>query len=275
MDDWCLYCSWYCREPRDTLSVYLQCACALIKRDDGPDSNEEHEPMGDIQPVRFSRAEVLTDKDFSNCTDVELAELSRLMARLRFTTYRRRSRRQVPVPRNGDRPDLRRTVRWALKHQGEPVRRAYTSPSSTPRRLVLLLDVSGSMEAYARALLRFSHAAVVARTKVEVFLLGTRLTRVTKGLTSRDPDSALTTATAEVADWAGGTRSGDGFRQFNDEWGIRGMARGAVIVILSDGWDRGDPEVLGREMERLQRVAHQVIWVNPLKATPGYAPLAA
>ncbi len=249
---------------------------ALDSADDSDNNeNDDHEPMGDIQPVRFSRAEVLTNKDFAECTALELAELSRLMARLRFTTYRRRSRRQVAVNRRGDRPDLRRTVRWALKHQGEPVRRAYTSAASTPRRLVLILDVSGSMEAYARALLRFAHAAVVARSKVDVFVLGTRLTRVTKSLTSRDPDSAITKATADVKDWAGGTRLGDGFRQFNDEWGIRGMARGSVVVILSDGWDRGDPQLLGREMERLQRVAHQVVWVNPLKATPGYAPLAA
>lgn len=249
---------------------------ALDTGDDGDNiENDEHEPMGDVQEVRFSRAEVLTNKDFAECTPIELAELSRLMTRLRFTTYRRRSRRQVAVNRRGDRPDLRRTVRWALKHQGEPVHRAYTSAASTPRRLVLILDVSGSMDAYARALLRFAHAAVVARSKVEVFVLGTRLTRITKSLTSRDPDSAIGKATGEVQDWAGGTRLGDGFSEFNNEWGIRGMARGSVVVILSDGWDRGDPLVLGAEMERLQRVAHQVVWVNPLKATPGYAPLAA
>ena len=143
--------------------------------DDDVDDGDGDEPQGDVQQVRFSRAEVLTDKDFAECTAAELVELSALMARLRFTTHRRRSRRQVPSRSATERPDLRRTVRWALRHHGEPVKRAFTEPASRPRRLVLVLDVSGSMEPYARALLRFAHAAVVARAKVEVFVLGTRL----------------------------------------------------------------------------------------------------
>ena len=240
-----------------------------------PDTDDEAEPGDDIQAVRFSRAEVLTTKDFADCTKEELRELSTLMSRLRFTTYRRRSRRQVPVSGRGERPDLRRTVRWALRHQGEPMRRAFTVKATRPRRLVLVIDVSGSMEPYARALLRFSHAAVVARDRVEVFVLGTRLTRLTKHLTSRDPDAAIRKAFPQVKDWAGGTRLGEGMRAFNQEWGVRGMARGAVVVVLSDGWDRGDVQLLNDEMERLHRVTHQVVWVNPLKATPGYAPLAA
>ncbi len=248
---------------------------ALDIADDDDDDERDHEPAGDIQPVRFSSAEVLTDKDFADCTQEELAELTRLMSRLRFTTHRRLSRRYVPVKGVGDRPDLRRTVRWALRHQGEPVKRAYSGLATRPRRLVLVVDVSGSMESYARALIRFAHAAVVARSKVEVFVLGTRLTRLTRHLTSRDPDSAIRTAMPKVKDWAGGTRLGDGIQEFNNEWAIRGMARGAIVVILSDGWDRGDPEVLGQEMERLHRVTNQLVWVNPLKATPGYAPLAA
>ena len=130
------------------------------------------------------------------------------------------------------------------------------------------------MEPYARALLRFVHAAVAGRQKVEAFALGTRLTRLTRELSTRDPDTALRNAAGRVVDWSGGTRLGEGLRRFNDEWGQRGMARGAVVVILSDGWDRGDPALLGEQMARLQRVAHQVIWVNPLKVTPGYAPLA-
>jgi uncharacterized protein with von Willebrand factor type A (vWA) domain len=140
---------------------------------------------------------------------------------------------------------------------------------------VLLVDVSGSMESYARALLRFEHAAVVAGARVEAFTLGTRLTRLTRELSNRDPDAALRAATPAVEDWSGGTRLGETLRQFNDRWGIRGLARGAVVVILSDGWDRGDPELLATEMERLHRVTHQLVWVNPLKASPGYAPLAA
>jgi uncharacterized protein len=250
---------------------------ALDLGDDEPDAadDDESEGEGDIQAVRFSRAEVLTNKDFAECTEEEMAELSRLMAQLRFTTHQRLSRRRIPVRGRGDQPDLRRTVRWALRHQGEPLRRAFTRQSSRPRRLVLVIDVSGSMEPYARALLRFAHAAVVGRAKVEVFVLGTRLTRLTRHLTSRDPDAAIQRAFPQVKDWAGGTRLGEGIQQFNNEWGVRGMARGSVVVILSDGWDRGDTSLLSSEMERLQRVTHQIVWVNPLKATPGYAPLAA
>lgn len=249
-----------------------------LEMDDGddPDSNDEEQtPPGDVQAVRFSRTEILTDKDFGDCTKEELEQLSKLMTEMRFTTHRRSSRRQIPVKNRGDRPDLKRTVRWAIQHQGEPMKRAFTANATRPRRLVLVLDVSGSMETYARALIRFVHAAVVARGRVEAFALGTRLTRITRQLSNRDPDAAIRSATPDVKDWAGGTRLGEGIRQFNDEWGIRGMARGAVVVVLSDGWDRGDPSELAEQMERLHRVTHQLVWVNPLKATKGYAPLAA
>jgi uncharacterized protein with von Willebrand factor type A (vWA) domain len=169
---------------------------------------------------------------------------------------------------------VRRTVRRALRAGGEPVSRAFREPARRPRRLVLLCDVSGSMEPYARALVRFLHAAVVGGVKVEAFALGTRLTRITRELSSRDPDAAIAAAARRVLDWSGGTRLGDGLRAFNDQWGVPGMARGSVVVILSDGWDRGDPAVLSEQMARLHRIAHRVVWVNPLKATPGYAPLA-
>jgi uncharacterized protein with von Willebrand factor type A (vWA) domain len=178
----------------------------------------------------------------------------------------RPSRRRRPSSRLHGRPDLRRTVRRSLRAGGEVAPPAYRTTGTRPRPLVLLLDVSGSMEPYARAFVRFVHAAVVSRTRVEAFALGTRLTRVTRELSSRDPDAAV--------HWAGGTRLGEGLRAFNDEWGVRGMARGAIVVILSDGWDRGDPEALGEQMARLARVAHKIVWVNPLKASPGYAPLA-
>jgi uncharacterized protein with von Willebrand factor type A (vWA) domain len=132
------------------------------------------------------------------------------------------------------------------------------------------------MESYSRALLRFLHAAVAGRGRgrIEAFALGTRLTRLTRELGSHDPDAALAAASTAVPDWSGGTRLGPALRAFNDRWGVRGMARGAVVVILSDGWDRGEPEALAQEMARLHRVAHRVVWVNPLKASPGYAPLA-
>lgn len=243
--------------------------------DDEPDGGDESEESGDIEAVRFSRVEVLAEKDFSECTDAELAELSTLMTSLRFTSHRRRSRRQIPTKQTTNRHDLGRTVRLALRNHGEPIRWAHTTTAWRPRRLVMILDVSGSMESYSRALLRFAHASVVARNRVEVFTLGTRLTRVTRQLGNRDPDAAIRAVTPEVADWSGGTRLGEVVGDFNDRWGIRGMARGSVVVILSDGWDRGEPEVLAAQMARLHRVTHRLIWVNPLKATPGYAPLAA
>jgi uncharacterized protein with von Willebrand factor type A (vWA) domain len=162
----------------------------------------------------------------------------------------------------------------ALRSGGEPIERHFRRPSTRLRRLVLVLDVSGSMEPYARALLRFVHAAVAGRQKVEAFALGTRLTRITRELTSRDPDVALTAAAHRVTDWSGGTRLGDGLREFNDQWGVRGLARNSIVVILSDGWDRGDPDELAEQMQRLHRVTHRLVWVNPLKVTPGYAPLA-
>ncbi|MEZ5343083.1 MAG: VWA domain-containing protein [Acidimicrobiales bacterium] len=244
--------------------------------DDEPsDGDSDDDGDGDTQVLRFSRVEILTSKDFSECSQDELDELTQLMSTLRFSTYRRRSRRHVPSGRSGSLPDVRRTVRLAMKHQGEPIQRAFTEPAEKPRRLVLLLDVSGSMESYSRALIRFVHAAVVARNRVEAFAFGTRLTRVTRELSNRDPDAALRAATPTIADWSGGTRLGEVIKEFNDKWGIRGMARGAVVVVLSDGWDRGDADLLGEQMERLHRVTHRLIWVNPLRASPGYEPLAA
>jgi uncharacterized protein with von Willebrand factor type A (vWA) domain len=224
--------------------------------------------------VRYSRAEVLRQRDFAHYSPHEFAESRRLMDDLRMTGAMRRSRRLRASRRGRGRPDLRRTVRRAIRAGGEPISRAFVEPAERPRRLVLLCDVSGSMEAYARGLVRFLHAAVVGRGRVEAFAIGTRLTRITRELSSRDPDAAIAAAARRVTDWSGGTRLGEGLRQFNDEWGVRGMARGAVVVILSDGWDRGDPELLGEQMERLHRVAHRVVWVNPLKSSPNFAPLA-
>jgi uncharacterized protein len=248
----------------------------LAVDDGGDDTEPEQAAPSDEKTIelRFSATEVLRQKDFADYDDQELAEAHRLMGRLRFVGSPRRSLRLERTSRRTPRPDIRRTVRAALRTEGEPMRRYFRAPATRFRRLVLLLDVSGSMEPYARALLRFVQAAVAGRRRVEAFALGTRLTRLTRELGTRDPDRALRQAAHRVLDWSGGTRLGDGLRQFNDEWGVRGMARGAVVVILSDGWDRGDPEALGREMQRLGRVAHRIIWVNPLKVTPGYAPLA-
>jgi len=253
---------------RDVVVAFDTADDAAVAADDG------EPPGGDVQSVRYSRAEVLRERDFAHYSPEEFAEARRLMDDLRVTGAMRRSRRMRPSRHQRGRPDLRRTVRRAIRAGGEPIHRAYVAPSERPRRLVLLCDVSGSMETYARALVRFLHAAVVGRGSVEAFALGTRLTRITRELSSRDPDAAIAAAAHRVADWSGGTRLGEGLRTFNDEWGVRGMARGAVVVILSDGWDRGEPELLAEQMARLHRVAHKVVWVNPLKSSPDYAPLA-
>jgi uncharacterized protein with von Willebrand factor type A (vWA) domain len=250
-----------------------------IEMDDGEshddDDAQNAEPNDDPTiHLRFSAVEVLRRKDFGAYTNDELQVAQQLMSRLRFVGPPRQSSRLSASKRQHHRPDLRRTVRASLRAGGEPVRRYYREPGDRMRRLVLLLDVSGSMEPYARALLRFVQAAVAGRQRVEAFAMGTRLTRVTKELSSRDPDKALSLASQRVSDWSGGTRLGECLRRFNDEWGVRGMARGAIVVVLSDGWDRGDPLLLAEQMQRLQRITHNLIWVNPLKVTPGYAPLA-
>jgi uncharacterized protein with von Willebrand factor type A (vWA) domain len=261
--------------PEEVLHLTL-----AVDTDEEDDREGAAEPAGEDPTVtlRFSAVETLRHKDFAAYSRDELREAQQLMADLRLAGSPRRSRRLVKSKigrRSGQaRPDLRRTVHAALRAGGEPISQRYREPGERLRRLVLLLDVSGSMEPYARALLRFVQAAVAGRQRVEAFALGTRLTRVTRELSSRDPDRALAQAAGQVQDWSGGTRLGECLRRFNDQWGVRGMARGAIVVILSDGWDRGEPEVLAEQMARLQRVAHKVVWVNPLKVTPGYAPLA-
>jgi uncharacterized protein with von Willebrand factor type A (vWA) domain len=249
-----------------------------IAVDDGPEgSDDDTAAEASDDPaitLRWSRSEVLRHRDFASYSSDELHEAQQLMADLRLAGSLRPSRRMIRSRRPRGRLDLRRTVRHALRAEGEAIRTLHLEQGDRPRRLILLLDISGSMEPYARALLRFVHAAVAGRQKVEAFAIGTRLTRMTRELSSRDPDVALAKASDRVLDWSGGTRLGEGLKQFNDEWGVRGLARGAVVVVLSDGWDRGDPAVLGEQMARLSRVAHRIVWVNPLKVTPGYAPLA-
>lgn len=242
---------------------------------DGPDEDDAGDDNDDDSiTVRYSTTETLTQKDFADYSDEELAESRRLMEEILFMESCRRSRRRVPSRRARGALDIRRTVRQALRSAGEPAEIAREVPGSRQRRLVLLLDVSGSMEPYARALIGFVHASVASGARVEAFTLGTRLTRLTRELSQRDPDRALQAASRVVKDWSGGTRLGDGLGRFNDEWGCRGMARGATVVILSDGWDRGEPREMEIQMQRLARVAHRVVWVNPLKASPGYEPLA-
>jgi hypothetical protein len=244
---------------------------------DRPDADEGDAPEGEVLAVRWSAVEILRHQDLSALTAAEWAEAQRLISALGIAAETRPSRRTRPSRhRSRGHPDLRATMRRNMRTGGVPIRRSWRAPVERPRRLVLLLDVSGSMEPYARGLARFAHAAVAARRagRVEVFTMGTRLTRVTRELNGRDPDAALRSAARSVSDWSGGTRLGDSLQEFNDDWGVRGLARGAIVVICSDGWDRGDPELIGAEMRRLARVARRVVWVNPLKASPGYAPLA-
>ena len=247
---------------------------AIDTDDDDSATAGDRPPDADTVELRYSIAEVLRHRDFADYSPDELAEARRWMATLRVTGSPRRSLRLTPTRDRTRRPDLRRTVRAAVRTRGDPVERHFRRPATRYRRIVVLLDISGSMEPYARALLRFVQAAVAGRRRVEAFTLGTRLTRVTRELSSHDPDRALARATEAVADWSGGTRLGDGLEAFNREWGMRGLARGADVVVLSDGWDRGDPDELAEQMQRLARVAHRLIWVNPLKVSPGYAPLA-
>jgi uncharacterized protein with von Willebrand factor type A (vWA) domain len=234
---------------------------------DGEDSSEENERLY----ASASAVEALRRKDFSELTDQERAELDRLLAAFALPGERRPSRRHRPAPRGPI--DRRRTVSAALSAGGEPARLAHHRPRPRSRRVVLLVDVSGSMAPYADALLRFAHAARRGSSPVEVFTLGTRLTRVTRALTHRDPHVALRAVLAAVPDWSGGTRLGETMRIFLDRWGQRGLARGAVVVIFSDGWERGDTALLAEQMARLHRVAHRVVWVNPHVGKAGYEPV--
>ncbi len=234
---------------------------------------ERSESGEEAVTLRYSPVELLRRKDFAHYSPEEFAELQRLLADLRLSGALKKSRRLEPAPRG--RHDPRRTLRGAMRTGGEAVRHRFRRARVQPRKVVLLCDVSGSMAPYSRALLRFLHAGVIAGGRLEAFTIGTRLTRITRELSTRDPDRALRQASGAMKDISGGTRLGDAIKEFVDRWGQRGMARGAVVVVLSDGWDRGDVGVLAEQMRRIKRLAYRVIWVNPLKAAPGYKPLAA
>jgi uncharacterized protein len=237
----------------------------------GGERAEEDEP--DARPAAWSDVELLLDKDFAEYSDAERALARAVVAQLVRHGPMRRSRQLRPVRTRGVRPDLQRTLRASMRTGGEPLDRRWSERARKPRKLVLVCDVSGSMEPYARVLLQYLHAAVATHKRVEAFAFGTRLTRLTRELGERDPDRALARAAEAVDDWSGGTRIGAAMAVLNREHGRR-LGRGAVVVILSDGWDRGEPELLADEMARLRRSAHRVVWLNPLKAAPGYEPLA-
>jgi uncharacterized protein with von Willebrand factor type A (vWA) domain len=222
--------------------------------------------------TKASGDEVLRHRDVGELTIAERDQLRRLFALLLPAVPMRPSRRRRPGPHGS--VHARRTVRRALQDGGEVTRLMHHRARPRPRRVVLLIDVSGSMSPYADALLRFAHAAVRARpASTEVFTIGTRLTRVTRELRLRDPDKALAASGGAIPDWSGGTRIGEVLKAFLDRWGQRGTARGAVVVICSDGWERGGTELLGEQMARLQRLSHAIVWVNPHKGRLGYEPL--
>jgi len=221
-----------------------------------------------------STEERLRQTSFADLTDAELTGVRELVRRLVLSTPERRSRRIRPTRRRGDRLDLRRTVRAAHRTGGDPVRLVHATRRRTPRRLVLLCDVSGSMEPYTRVYLTLLQGAV-AGARAEAFVFSTRLTRLTRELSVRDPDQALARAGATTSDWAGGTRLADGISRFVAGHGRRGLARGAVVVVLSDGWATDEPADVAEAMRRLRRLAHRIVWVNPRKAAPGYEPLVA
>lgn len=220
-----------------------------------------------------SDLEVLRHRDLAALTTAERDVVHRLIAAIDPVGETRMSRRHRRAHRGA--LDPRRTVRAMLRQGGEPARLERRVRRVRPRRLVLVVDVSGSMQPYADAFLRFAHAAARRRPGTEAFTVGTRLTRVTREMRGRDPSAALLAVSGAVPDWSGGTRLGELLKAFLDRWGQRGLARGAVVLVASDGWERGDARLLGEAMGRLSRLAHRVVWANPHRGQPGYAPMTA
>jgi uncharacterized protein len=224
-------------------------------------------------PMAASDEELLREKRFDALAPPELAQVYRLMSRLDVATPRRRTRRSKR-DRHGKRIDMRRTLRGSLHTVGDPIRLARRRRHVVRRRVVMLCDISGSMEPYARAYLQFLTCAAGSGPNAEAFVFATRLTRLTRALHSRSPERAIQSAAAAAPDWSSGTRIGDALKAFNDRHGRRGMARGALVVILSDGWERGDPALVAREMERLSRLAYRIVWVNPRVGASDFSPQA-
>jgi uncharacterized protein with von Willebrand factor type A (vWA) domain len=275
------FAEWFAPAPSapDAPELPDDVAALVLPRVAVPDAGvpAEVDRGSELVPAAWSSEELLREKDFAELSDPERHAVRALMRRLAVSGPVRASRRTRPARRRGPppagaRPDLRRTIRASLRTHGDPFERHWREPALRPRPLVLVCDVSGSMEAYARMLLAYMQACVAARRRVEAFVFGTRLTRVTRELAGRDPDRALERAAGAAGDWSGGTRIGEALAALNREHGRR-VGRGGVVVVLSDGWDRGDPEELAAEMARLSRCSHALVWLNPLKAHPDFEPL--
>jgi uncharacterized protein with von Willebrand factor type A (vWA) domain len=250
--------------------IEAEADATLVAPATSPDSRGDEQEA--VLGLVASDVEALKRKSFAACTPQELAALRRIMNRIRLTPPRRRTRRTVAA-RSGRAPDLRRTVRETLRLHGEPAQLYFRRRRVKLRPMIFILDISGSMADYSRHLLQFAYSANRAAARVEVFCFGTRLTRVTRALATRRPDDALERAARAVFDWEGGTRIGDSIDTFVRDWGRRGLCRGGVVVICSDGLDRGDPAVLAAAMERLSRQCHTLVWMNPHKGhDPDFRP---
>jgi uncharacterized protein len=249
-------------------SAHVPGALAIPSTEPGDDERADEALLG----LMASNVDALKHKAFAACTPEELAALRRIMTKIKLTPPRRRTRRSAAA-RAGSRPDPRRTVRESMRMQGEPARLYWRKRKVRLRPLILILDISGSMADYSRNLLQFAHSAKRSAGRVEVFCFGTRLTRVTGAMDCRRPDEALERAARAAFDWDGGTRIGECLDDFVRRWGRRGLCRGGVVVICSDGLDRGDPAVLAAAMERLSLLSHRLVWLNPHKGDdPGFRP---
>ena len=243
-----------------TAAAEAEAALVMPGTEPGPEQDSEKPVLGWMA----SDVDALKHRSFAACTPAELAALRRIMARIRLTPPRRRTRRTRSATA-GRSPDMRKTIRDSMRMHGEPAELFFRQRRTRLRPLILILDVSGSMADYSRHLLQFAHTAKHAAAKVEVFCFGTRLTRITKALEHRRPDSALEQAAGTVVDWDGGTRIGQSLDTFVRRWGRGGLCRGGVVVICSDGLDRGDPEQLAEAMARLSRLCYRIVWLNPHK----------
>ncbi|MEM1248436.1 MAG: VWA domain-containing protein [Acidobacteriota bacterium] len=275
---------WQARDPEELSELEMglmvqrhidrrQRASATSVADGGSPSDEPPERI-----AAWSDQESLAKKDFAELDPGEIEAIKQLMARMKWRLETRQTRRSKPA-RRGRRIDLRQTLRRSVARGGELAELRHRRPKEQRRPLVLLCDVSGSMEPYARLLLHFiyaishSRSAALGLASVESFAFGTHLTRLTRDLRHRDVDRALSEAAQRIDDWGGGTRTGESLKEFNFTWSRRVLGRGAVVMLISDGWDRGNIELLGREMERLRRSCHRLIWLNPLLGSPSYEPL--
>jgi uncharacterized protein len=270
------FTAWFMRAP--VMPLERRPTVELARRigeapTDGAGVAEPDDAGGDPIERGASGHELLREKDFGEMTPDEFWLARRLIAAIADARPQRASRRRRRDLR-GDRLDLRRLVRESLRTGGDPVARPVRARRQVPRKLVVLCDVSGSMDSYARALLLFLHAAVGSGPGVEVFAFGTRLTRLTAELGTRDPAAALERCREATHDWGSGTRIGSSLAEFNETYGKRALSRGAVVLIVSDGWERDGTELVAKEMARLSRAAYAVVWVNPLKGDPRYQPLA-